>query len=490
MNQVLEELANVRSSPNVDSVHDLRVAIRRCRSVAAAMEEIDSDPAWPAMRKGARKLFRSLGTLRDAQVMHEWVKKLAPESDPVRAHLEAAFNAKEPQLRETALRAAAKFDQKAWKQLERTLRQRSRLAPPGSLAAECLALERFEDARQLHAKALRTEKPRPWHALRIGLKRFRYTVESLLPEQYAAWSENLKRVQDLLGEVHDLDVLGEMVKKSDVVETEDGLNLWEEAIRRERQESIRTYRQLTLGKTSLWNQWRSGLPTNGRMEAAAEARLRATARATDAHASRTSQITRISSAIYAALKRANAIAGLEEASMQRILLAAARLHGTGNIIPDMAAQKAARKFVLDLPLPPGWSNEEWAMLATVIRYHRGAEPSEKRGPFSKLSGEQKSRVRALAGVLRLARALRKCGVENGSGLRAEKSTEAVMLRVRGLADDMETASRLAAGKHLLEEYLGVPLIVKPEAKAEKVVEMAPRQAPDFETVTSSNQSES
>lgn len=486
MNQVLKELANTRSSPNVDSVHDLRVAIRRCRSVAAAMEEIDVDPAWPAMRKAARKLFRSLGTLRDAQVMNEWVKKLAPESDPVRAHLEASFEASEPQLREAALRAAAKFDQKAWRRLERAVRQRSRLAPPGSLAAECLALERFEDAKQLHAKALRTEKARPWHALRIGLKRFRYTVESLLPEQYAAWSEDLKRVQDLLGEVHDLDVLGEMVKKSDVVETEDGLKLWEEVIRRERQQSIRTYRQLTLGKTSLWNFWRSGLPTNGRMEAAAEARLWATARATDSHPSRTSQITRISSAIHAALKRANAATGFEEASMHRILLAAARLHGAGDIDPDIAAQKAARKFVLDLPLPPGWSNEEWAVLATVIRYHRGPEPSEKSGPFSKLSAEQQNRVRALAGVLRLARALRKCGVANGSGLRAEKSAEAVILRVRGLADDMETAWRLAAGKHLLEEHMGIPLIVKAEAKAEKVVELTPRQASEFETVTSSN----
>ncbi|OLC97104.1 MAG: hypothetical protein AUH86_08255 [Acidobacteria bacterium 13_1_40CM_4_58_4] len=204
MDRVLKELENFRPSPDADTVHDLRVAIRRCRSVAAAMEEVDPDPAWPAMRKAARKLFRSLGALRDAQVRNEWVKKLAAETDSVRAHLQATFETSEPQLREQALRVAHKFDQKAWKRLARTLRQRSRFVPPGSLAAECLALERFESAKELHAKALRTEKPKPWHALRIGLKRFRYTVESLLPEQYAVWSENLKRVQDLLGEVHDL----------------------------------------------------------------------------------------------------------------------------------------------------------------------------------------------------------------------------------------------------------------------------------------------
>jgi hypothetical protein len=407
------------------------------------------------------------------------VKKLGPEADPVRAHLQASFESKEPQLREESLHSVAKFDQRAWKHFARTLRQRRRLVPAGSLAAECLALERFESAKELHAKALRTEKPKPWHALRIGLKRFRYTVESLLPEQYATWSDNLKRIQDLLGEVHDLDVLSELVKKSEFVETEDSLNAWAENIGRERLECIRTYRQLTLGKTSLWNLWRAGLPTNGRVEAAAEARLRATARAADPHSSRTSQVSRITVALYEALKRVDAGTAFRELRLRRVLLAAARLHGAGATNTEKSAQKAARKFVLGLPLPPGWSNEEWELLATVIRYHRGAEPSKKKGIFSKLSVDQQNRVRALTGVLRLALALRKCGVESGAGLRVEKSAETIILRVRGLTDDVETAARLAAGKHLLEEYLGIPLILKPVVKQGKIVALPTPPAPQF-----------
>src|SRR5262249_6965537 len=123
MREVLNESGSVRSSPDVDAVHDLRVAIRRCRSVAAVMEEVDPDPAWPAMRKVARKLFRTLGALRDAQVMDAWVKKLGPETDPVRAHLQASLESSEPALRATVLRVAGKFDQKSWKRLARTLRQ-------------------------------------------------------------------------------------------------------------------------------------------------------------------------------------------------------------------------------------------------------------------------------------------------------------------------------------------------------------------------------
>jgi len=417
-------------------------------------------------------------------VMDEWVKKLAPETDPLRTHLQASFESSEPNLRESALRVASKFDQKSWKHLERTLGHRAGLVPIGSLAAECLALERFENAKELHAKALRTEKPKPWHALRIGLKRFRYTVESLLPEHYAAWSDNLKRVQDLLGEIHDLDVLAEVVKKSDYLETEDSLKLWQEIIEHERHGRIETYRQLTLGKTSLWNIWRSGLPTNGRVEAASLARLRATARAVDPHVRRTSQVSRVAVALFDAFKRADCVPSFGDATLRRILLAAARLHGVGDAHAEKSPQKTARKFLVGLTLPPGWSNEEWELLALAVRYHRGAEPREGDGPFSKLSAEQQRSVRALAGVLRLARTLRKCGAASGAGLRAEKSTDAIVLRVPGLLDDVETASRLAAGKHLLEEYLGVPLILKAVARPEKVVALPPCQTPELSVLAS------
>jgi CHAD domain-containing protein len=468
MDRVLKELDVVCYSPDADSVHDLRVAIRRCRSIASAMEEVDPHPAWHQTRKVARKLFRGLGALRDAQVMEDWVKHVGAESDPLRAELLAMFEGKEQQLREEALYVAERFDQKAWKRLSRTLRQRVRLVPPGSLVAECFALERYQEAKELHANALRTEKAKPWHALRIGLKRFRYTVENLLPEHHAAWSDKLKRVQDLLGEVHDLDVLAGVVKEASSSAPQ-SREAWLQTMERERRERIQKYRQLTLGKTSLWNEWRHALPHGERLEAASMARLRATARAAGAQSRRTSQTSHIAVALFQKFGRVKAGPVFSDPRMLRVLCAAAQMHGVSASDAPKARQKAARRFLLGLTIPPGWSTEEWALVAWAVRYHRGAEPRSKRGAFAKLNEIQQRNIRALAGTLRLARALRKCGITSPVGLRAEKSIDAILLRVPGLRDSAETAARLAAGKHLVESCLDAPLLLVPAGTQEKVL---------------------
>ena len=467
MNRVLEELRSLHTSPDPDTVHDLRVAIRRCRSLAAVMEEVNPDPAWPEMRKLARKVFRTLGDLRDTQVMQEWVKKLGPENDPLRAQLFASLETDEKQFSETALRMAAKFEVKGWTRLERRLRQRARLVPIGGLAAECLALERFERAKELHNRALRTEKPKPWHALRIGLKRFRYTLEGFLPEHYAAWSENLKRLQDLLGDVHDLDVLSVLLADTKAPEPAASPKVWQETISLERHGRIEIYRQLTLGKTSLWHEWRHNLPHGRRLEAAATARLCATARAAGAHSRRTSEVSRIALRVFDLLRRAQVAPVFLEPNMRRIMEAAAKLHGITAVRDRRLSQKALRKFLLGLTVPPNWTSEEWDLMAWAVRFHRGAEPRQKNG-FAKLSEEEQTSVRALAGILRLARALRKLGLQSTVGLRSEKFSDAVVLRIPGLADTAETAAHLAAAKHLLETVLEKPLILKPAPKPEKI----------------------
>lgn len=461
--RVILELHTLRCAPENDTVHDLRVAIRRCRSLAAVMEEVDPDPSWPQLRKVARKLFRGLGAVRDAQVMEEWIKKLAPENDALGAQLLTAMQSGEKERTEAALRVAAKFDERKWLSLDRALRRRIRLVPVGGLGAECLALERFDEAKDLHHRALRSEKPKAWHALRIGLKKFRYTVEGFLPEHTAAWIKNLKRLQDLLGDVHDLDVLAQKIRELEA--PVESVELWLHKIGRERHDRVETYRQLTLGRTSLWNEWRHNLPHGQRLELAATARLRATARAADAHSSRTSQESRLALRIFDILRRLSAAPAFADVTARRIFESAAILHGVGTWNGHRLSPKSVRKFLGALALPPNWSADHWDVLAWAVRFQRGAEPKVKNG-FAKLSEDEQRFVRTLAGVLRVARALRKSGIESPVGLRSEKSADAFVLRIPGLPDTAETAGRLATAKHLLESVLPKPLILKPVPRLE------------------------
>lgn len=460
MKRVLEELGTFRSSPEPDTVHDLRVAIRRCRSLAAVMEEVDPDSVWLQLRKVPRRLFKGLGGYRDAQVMRDWIEKLIPEGDPLCGHLLTSLEAEEGHLSAAAQRAAAKFDDQEWTDLERQARKRLRLVPAGGLTAECLALERFEEAKELHNRALRTEKAKPWHALRIGLKRFRYTVEGFLPGHYATWSDNLKRVQDLLGDIHDLDVFREKVAADDSVEATDSRARCLERAKHERTARVETYRQLTLGKTSLWHEWRHNLPYGKRLEAATTARIRSMVRASDAHPKRTTQDVRLAVRLFDILRRAQAASLFSGASMRRVLQAAAKLHGVGTVRGHARSQKGVRKYLLGLTVPPNWNTNDWDLMAWTVRFHRGAEPKEKNG-FAKLSEERQTTVRALAGVLRLARGLRKAGIAATRGLRPEKSADAIILRVPGLPDTAECAAHLASAKHLLEQALLKPLILRP-----------------------------
>jgi len=65
MLRVLDECDRVAADFRADPVHDLRVALRRCRSLASVFEEVDPHRAWRDLRKTSRKLFRSLGIIRD-----------------------------------------------------------------------------------------------------------------------------------------------------------------------------------------------------------------------------------------------------------------------------------------------------------------------------------------------------------------------------------------------------------------------------------------
>jgi CHAD domain-containing protein len=459
MKRSLEELANLRSDLTNHTVHDLRVALRRCRSLASVMEEIDPHPDWEEMRDCARKLFRSLGKLRDAHVMAELLNTIHPEEDALKRQLLQSLEADEKSARDPAQRRAARFDEKNWKTLSRSLRARLRRVPADGETAQCLALERLEQAKELHRRALRTESAQPWHALRIAIKHFRYTVELLLPTAHADWSESLKRVQDVLGNVHDLDGLSEMLAKSRAAEFSEILQDWEVRIDKERQQNVQIYRQLALGTTSIWTHWQSGFPRQ-KWEHYAKARIRATRAAMDPKPGRSTLLTRISLRIWSQLRARKAGEIFSDQKERRVLEAAARLSGVRNENPKKIPEKSAKSFLLGSPVPPGWTYSEWERSAWAIRFQRGAEPGSHNKRFAQLAAEQQSKIYLLAGILRLALAAQKSGVTKSSLLRIDVLPQGFLLQVAGVEDSPKNAARFTAAKQQLERSLGKTILIQ------------------------------
>ena len=207
MERVVEECQRVQAGFEADPVHDLRVALRRCRSMAEGFRAIDPDPTWRKMRKAGKAVFSDLGELRDEQVLRDWVVRLGGANDPAKNRLNAYLIDRERLLKRQAADALAGFNTHAWLHWARVLNSRERQLPAGSEVFQVIALEKLEDAVRLHPTALRNRSKVAMQSLRIGIKRFRYLIENFLPEHDARWSRDLKQLQDVLGEIHDLYVL-------------------------------------------------------------------------------------------------------------------------------------------------------------------------------------------------------------------------------------------------------------------------------------------
>jgi CHAD domain-containing protein len=264
MNRVLEMADLVQDGWKAGDVHDLRVALRRCRTMAEALSEVNPDHGWKKLKKDSRDLFRSLGQLRDTQVEQEWVKKLSASDDPLRKHLLKTLGHAEAEQKKEAEEALDNFDRKNWRKWSHKLNAKAQFFPLGSVVFQRLAIARLNEAAELYQRARKNRSAVAWHKLRIGLKGFRYTLENFLPQPYDLCSKNLKRIQDLLGEVHDMDVLrAEIQQQREKLQNADVLR-WYQKLEGVRQARLNEFRSIIAGnggKTPLWRVWRAGFQT-------------------------------------------------------------------------------------------------------------------------------------------------------------------------------------------------------------------------------------
>jgi phosphohistidine phosphatase len=258
MGRALELSSKIGPDWDADIIHDLRVALRRSRTMAEALNDVNPARGWKKIKKSSGELFHALGALRDAQVERLWVRKLSRPGDPVRKHMLRVLAQRERKHRQLAAQALEDFDRKNWRRCSRKLSPKARFFPLESVVYQRLALSRLNEAVELYQRARRRPSSVAWHRLRIGIKHFRYIVENFLPQRYEVWSEDLKQMQDLLGEVHDLDVLRAEIRKESSALAPGNVAQWLARIGDERKSRLDAFAAKVSAKDSPWIVWRAG----------------------------------------------------------------------------------------------------------------------------------------------------------------------------------------------------------------------------------------
>lgn len=88
-----------------------------------------------------------------------------------------------------------------------------------------------------------------------------------------------------------------------------------------------------------------------------------------------------------------------------VLESAGMLHNVGRFVAHAAHHKHSYYLIRNSEHLAGFTQNEVELIAQVGRYHRRSEPSKDHPEFAALSAEDRSRVRLLGGVLRVACAL-------------------------------------------------------------------------------------
>jgi CHAD domain-containing protein len=395
----------------VETVHDLRVAIRRCRSVAQGLREIDDDEgrlAWRALNDAGRPLFQGLGALRDAQVMRDHAKKLLVTDDKlvrVLVLLEQRVKLGRAQAKDAVLA----FDPDEFARIVRPLPVRgARMLANGPLLQH-LALRRYEEARLMHVAAMRSKSTLALHELRIGVKRLRYTVESFLPAVHAVVGKSLKKAQDALGELHDYDVLLDWLGTEAPLHSEDRHRVCA-PVRAAREAELAAYHASATGEDALWPRVRAALAQGRDVVDAHRAFVFVRANA----GTREVALARAAEALVHGLTRTQPRAhGVTRGRGGSGVHAGARVH-----VPGLGDQRALailgwacacalhakpKKLVRALPVAVDFGEREHAMVGLIARAARGRMPDDRE--LNGLVQRDAALVRALAAIVSLASTL-------------------------------------------------------------------------------------
>lgn len=226
LDALIDAIEGARQGGNVEHVHQSRVATRRIRAALSMFADCFSAKKVKRWRKRIRQLTQGLGQARDKDVQIEFVESFLAGLDdsqeacrPGVARLALRLRQQRENGQPAVVQTLDKFEStqvlvEMHCELERILFTLRRTSTP---LQSPFVFERTReriladyDALQSYRASLADpEDKTAHHQMRIAAKKLRYVLEICNPayeERLSASVKTAKKLQSLLGEIHDCDV--------------------------------------------------------------------------------------------------------------------------------------------------------------------------------------------------------------------------------------------------------------------------------------------
>jgi CHAD domain-containing protein len=505
------EVAGVRAADDIEPVHRMRVASRRLRAALPLFSACFPEKDYRHWMHEIKKITRALGNARDTDVQIAFLKKYLktqggtvpagattpvpaplPSGDPIaelliqlqkrRKVLQQQVISVLDELEETqvlvSLREACTPPAAPGK---RRKRERYFGILPGAadrIGRRLAGLDRFEpfvhnpDAVYEH------------HAMRIAAKKLRYTLETYAPLYRRGFKKpiaRIKKIQDLLGDIHDCDVWIEQMTRAIIkqhtrrhpVGTLPGAAISAVAplrrllVNRERRRT-RLYRQFvrywdSLVRTGFRDALRVaalegqkmafGRRSSRETKEEREAVLRLSATAPD-HVTHSMNVAALSLRLFDELAPLHGLGRRD----RDLLSFAAIVHDIGWTAGQAGHQKKSAELILtsgDLPVPV----REQGIISLVAGLHGGSGRVRPAGFWLLLSPSDKKRVRSLAALLRVADGLDYLHTGNVTDLHCTTEGPEVRCILTGTGDVSTEKARALKKSDLFAEVFGKTLVI-------------------------------
>lgn len=222
LSQVVRNEALFRRTRDTEALHQMRVGFRRLNAAISFFKPILPDRESRDVKARLRWAGKQLGPARDLDVLISSVRKPADlgahaaelrkaEKKRAKAYDILLKTLSSPRFMRTVLQAAAWIESGRWLTRGRRDLRALRERPLRGYAPEGLS-RRWKPIRK-RLKRIAALEPKDRHALRLRVKKLRYACEFLeglfgvsSKKSESSWLAALKRLQDILGELNDMEV--------------------------------------------------------------------------------------------------------------------------------------------------------------------------------------------------------------------------------------------------------------------------------------------